>query len=44
MLKRTVHRTMISSSILNVYNDQRTAFTLNDIAMLVGECDFNSLT
>ncbi len=30
--------------ILALYNDQRTVFTLNDIALLIGESDFNSLT
>ena len=29
--------------ILALYNDQRTVFTLNDIALLIGESDFNSL-
>lgn len=29
--------------ILAIYNDQRTVFTLNDIALLIGESDFNSL-
>jgi hypothetical protein len=32
-----------SDIIFTVYNDQRTVFTLNDIAMLVDESDFNSL-
>jgi hypothetical protein len=29
--------------VLAIYNDQRTVFTLNDIALLIGESDFNSL-
>ena len=32
-----------SDIIFTVYNDHRTVFTLNDIALLVGESDFNSL-
>jgi len=29
--------------VLALYNDQRSVFTLNDIALLIGESDFNSL-
>lgn len=29
--------------VLAIYNDQRTVFTLNDIALLIGESDCNSL-
>ncbi len=29
--------------LFTLYNDQRTVFTLNDVAMLVGESDFKSL-
>ena len=29
--------------VLAIYNDQRTVFTLNDIALLIGESYFNSL-
>lgn len=29
--------------MLSVYSDRRTVFTLNDIAMLIDESNFNSL-
>lgn len=32
-----------SDIIFSIYNDKQTVFTLNDIAMLVGESDFNRI-